>query len=399
MNAEVTRRADVLFGGAKVRTQTDDLNKPRPMKSFKELQQQKSGVEQMVERNMAARRNVFENKRKKVREREQREALEVRNRWKNRQKTTPGGEENVPPATRNAETKSSPPVTLPGGQRSNKSKRSPLSRVQTLAGNDRTTTTTTSSTLLSSPSNRRPKTAGEQRTPTSRSGRAAGTGTTAGSGDGHSDSDDGGGGVQETEKEKMMKKRSARPKTAASRAETFIHRPSARRLGYLHVEKEAERKVVGKFFNPEVADKENGAGCGGRVRRKAAAVIASCEFINKTDKLNNFHAPRPCIHSAILRCAPAQVRGAAGEMARSTEGNVRVYVFVCAACLCLFGGFLVGCATLTHTKLFKAHALTPIHVLRTQRIHIPTTHLITYSSLHDIAPPHILSQSTYNLTL
>ena len=70
MNAEVTRRADVLFGGAKVRTQTDDLNKPRPMKSFKELQQEKSGVDQMVERNMAARRNEFENKRKKVRERE-----------------------------------------------------------------------------------------------------------------------------------------------------------------------------------------------------------------------------------------------------------------------------------------------------------------------------------------
>ena len=227
----------------------------------------------MVERNMAARRNVFENKRKKVREREQREALEVRNRWKNRQKTTPGGEENVPPATRNAETKSSPPVTLPGGQRSNKSKRSPLSRVQTLAGNGRTTTTTSST--LSSPSNRRPKTAGEQRTPTSRSGRAAETGTTAGSGDGNSDSDDGGGGVQETEKEKMMKKRSARPKTAASRAETFIHRPSARRLGYLHVEKEAERKVVGKFFNPEVADKENGAGCGGRPQQSSPAASLS----------------------------------------------------------------------------------------------------------------------------
>ena len=118
--------------------------------------------------------------------------------------------------------------------------------------------------------------------------------------------------MQETEKEKMMKKRSARPKTAAYCAETFIHRPSARRKGYLHVEKEVERKIVGKFFDPEIADKENGAGCGGRVRRKAAAVIASCEFINKTDKLNNFHAPRPCIHSAILRCAPAQVWGGSG---------------------------------------------------------------------------------------
>ena len=306
MNAEVTRRADVLFGGAKVRTQTDDLNKPRPMKSFKELQQEKSGVDQMVERNMAARRNEFENKRKKVREREKREALEIRNRRKNRQKTTSGGEENVLPATRNAETKSQrAAVTSPGGQRSTKSKRSPLSRVQTLAGNGRTTTTT--SLTSSSPNNRRPKTAGEQRTPTSRSGRAGGAGTAAGSGDG--DSDDGGGGVQETEKEKMMKKRSARPKTAAYCAETFIHRPSARRKGYLHVEKEVERKIVGKFFDPEIADKENGAGCGGRVRRKAAAVIASCEFINKTDKLNNFHAPRPCIHSAILRCAPAQVWG------------------------------------------------------------------------------------------